>query len=201
MIEINLIKKQVDKVIASPVIEGGPEFNFSEEIDISGLLFRFLLLILAPGILYSYEFYNKASLERSLPIIQNKTKSIELKLSGVRNKLEEIKRNKKKADSFAARVNLLKNLARSRLFEVRALDSLQSILPQQVSLVSIEYNRKAKTIEFFGNAKSRDYYNDFLSRMDQTPYFYDNVTVKAERESDRLRVNFRLTSSVSLGNE
>ncbi len=175
MIRVNLLRgrvsaRQADATLSTSMASvGGGDSRTS-------LLVNMTLLLGIVGALYFYEFWGLVGLEVTY---QNKNNLLNVS----REKLEKLKKNadkakeaQKRVSSLEEKMNILKELAKSRLLELKALDYLQTIIPDRVWFTRLNYVNKKFSFE--GVALSDNDFNLFLSRLEEGGVFQKIVPVR-----------------------
>ena len=198
MIKINLLRNKVAD-------SGGSETEISAALDQglgpssqSSLLVNFTLLLCGVLSLYMYQSYNLSSLNE---IYKQKNDL----LTTSRQKIEKLKKESKKAKkaqekivAIEKRMKILKELSKSRLSELKALDYLQTILPDRVWFTKINYSKKNFT--FDGFALSDDDFNLFMERLESGGVLLNIIPVRFAEASSAQGQGKSFTVTCRLGN-
>lgn len=177
MIRVNLLKSRVPS-------SGGEEFqdlaglggdsqgSFAGE----GLGLKVVLLLAFTVGLVGYEYYNISQLK-------DRRNRMKAQLGQVRAQVEQVRQEAKRSEELNKRskgleeeVESLVSLSRQRLQELKALDYLQSAIPEKVWLSQIEY--RSQQLDLKGFSVTEDDLNSFVSQIEKKPYFSKVILLK-----------------------
>lgn len=179
MIKINLVKSKVGE-------GGAAEVNISYDSGAASKAEGLLKLFLMGAFVIAAIFYRNNQIERLMAEANAIAKQVTVaqqeleqkkKEAGARTELEE------EARELKNKLNILRNLSRIRLTEVKSLDFIQSIVPERVWLRSIKYQNSEFSINGF--SVSDEDMTEFLKGLEASPYFADVILLQSREEKGR----------------
>lgn len=197
MIKINLLQ---NRFIASETEIGtlATTVNRGNQSDGAGLLTNFALLLGGVILLYIYQTYNLSSLDE---ILRNKNRVLaetRHKVEGFKKESAEAKKDQQKIQVIERKMEIIKELSRSRLIELKALDYLQTIIPDRVWFTKINYSDK--DFSFEGFSLSDEDFNTFMARLERGGVFLNVVPIRFTEESSSQGKGKAFTVTCRLGN-
>ncbi len=186
MIRINLLKPETKDLKDAPV-EGMPEFKVKKRPGVGNLIFLLLLIALA-----GYYYYQKKAIGQEREQLAQARQEKD-KLQYVIAKLDE--QQKAKA-SLMQKIGLINQLKSQQDLAVRIMDDLSRSLPDWVWLNEVNYD--AKNIQIRGNALSNNLVADFISNLENSPYFESVNLISSTQKTARndQYLEFSITATV-----
>ncbi len=180
MIKINLIKSKVGIQAPADVSIDFGSGGSGEGGSNAGALIKILLMVgfIAAAMLYrdSQLTQIRTQLETSNGEVFAVQAQIDQKKqeAGAKPELEA------EARALNNKLEILRNLSRLRLTEVKSLDFIQSIIPERVWLQSIDYKPPQFRISGFSTAEEE--VTKFLSGLEAGPYFTDVILLQSKEQ-------------------
>lgn len=207
MIKINLIKSKVgDSVRLDP---GGANlstnmtanirYDNSEQDRPQGII-KIVLMLGFVLVAYFYRSHvigqlelQTQSLSQQESILQEELR-LKTEQAGSKVELEE------QARELKNRLEVIKNLSKGRIKEVRALDYIQSVVPEQVWLKSISYQQTQMLLR--GNSSADGDLAQFFKSLEKSPFFKDMVVLQSKEDRSQSSVvkSFEVTFKVESQN-
>ncbi len=195
MIRINLLRNRSlasggDTTYAIS-LDKGPQTEAQKEAVIKILLmsvFAIILVVIEHNII---DGLKKEHIVLSSQLEESKAKVAQLKLEA--DKQSEYEKEAKELDD---KMKIIKTLSKTRLKELKALDFLQSIIPERVWLSSLEYHNDKFSLK--GHAMTDDDLTDFIQSLDKSSFFNEVILLQAKEQTGKegtLKV-FEITASI-----
>ncbi len=130
---------------------------------------KLVALVLLPLGLFIWEKYNLSGLNTEVAVLQAQVTKLQKQISSLGDispRVEKYTAEKKKIDG---ELEILRKLSKNRLREVKALDALQSLLPQRTWLRSIEI--EGNLIRMKGNTSSAEGVSELIRELERSAYF------------------------------
>ena len=192
MIKINLLRNRVsfqpqgeDALVLNNALVSGASRG-------AGLIVNLTLCIGGVLVLYFYQSFNLSKLETELSAKRANLSVVRENVSKLKEKSEGVKSAQIKLKDIEKRMEAMKSLSKSRLEPLKALDYLQTIIPDRVWFEKVVYSKKSFTFEGF--ALSDDDFNMFMSRLENGGVFVDIVPVRFVEDGAKQGKSFTVTS-------
>ncbi|MCC7406202.1 MAG: PilN domain-containing protein [Bdellovibrionales bacterium] len=194
MIKINLLKNRS--------MQGGGDTTYAVSIDRGGnevqkeAVIKILLMGIFAVVLVFVENHNVDSLkeEQQRYMIQlNELQSQVDKLKGETTKVAELEKQSKELED---KMKIMKQLSKTRLRELKALDYLQSVMPERVWLSALIYNEEKFNLR--GYALTDDDLTDLIQSLDKSTFFTDVILLQAKEQNtpEGTLKNFEITAGI-----
>ncbi|MGE0632390.1 MAG: PilN domain-containing protein [Pseudobdellovibrionaceae bacterium] len=169
MIRVNLIGKVTTNAAGNLNIkEDGLESNPKER---NKAAVHFIAILLFPVGLYMYEFSVVPPLEKEKRTIQaelDEARAFNVQYQALS---EELKRFEEDRQKLNAQIGAVEALSVDRLKVVRALDALQTLIPEKAWLLKVSYDYDKSTLIVEGLAVGDPDVTGFLDALSKSIYF------------------------------
>jgi hypothetical protein len=207
MIKVNLLKGKganTKTQARANYTDDLEDLNFDEEVGSGGggdpkVIVKFLMMLVFPALLYVYEWYNIGVLDETIRNLQSQKSILDGEVNKLKPEFDRLKSLKEANDELNRKIKIVKDLGRLRLREIKAIDHLQSITPEQVWLTNVEYKNTDFKVE--GYATNREQLDLFLTGLQNRSYYRDvilarDVEEKAKRGTvKKFLINSRITET------
>ena len=168
-------------------------------IDLPGLIIRVIILLMAPSVLIYIETAKINQLKAQLGQVNSEMSSLQSVVTQKENKLKENGDLQAKAKELTNKLQILTKLSKLRLREVKALDYIQSIIPEKVWLTDLQI-ANAK-LELKGAALTDDDLTQFVKGLENSAFFTNVLLVQAQEQKSSQGTfrQFEINSSVESG--
>lgn len=136
------------------------------------------LMVILPVLLVIYEQYNVGNLNDAFKRLSNQTVQLQGQKSQKQSELQNMQSSEMNINEFQKKMEILKSLGKQRLREIKALDFIQTVIPEQVWLTEIEYPGDKFTLK--GYAVTDSDLDAFIQRVESRSYFRDVVLLKSD---------------------
>jgi Tfp pilus assembly protein PilN len=157
---------------------------------------KFVLILSITGGMMLYESFNIDNLRDQLTNLNKINTDLQAEITKNQPVATKAKELQKKISDLESRIKIIKDLSRTRLREIKALDYIQNVIPEKVWLSSLEFaDDKVKII---GDSMADDQLNKFLEQLDGKSYFQNVILLKAveTKSKDGTIKNFEIASSL-----
>ena len=178
MIRVNLLKSKISN--AEEAETEGIAFtgdDSQEPINKQQLIVKVFLILLAPIVVYFYEDYNLDQLLRAKSGIQTQLNQGTTKLNQLKVKAGKAQEVEGEVQKLEEKLKILVELSRKRLRELKALDSLQNMIPDSVWVESLDYD--GENFQLLGGALNDKGLNDFVVGLEESPYYQNVIVLRA----------------------
>lgn len=148
MIRVNLLRNRGTQSTAttSGGFDAGESIQFESDFDSAegpNTFVKLALIALATVGLVTYEWYNIGQLQSQMQTLNTELSSVTAEVAALQPKVEEAKLLRQEYLDFKNKIDLIKNIGRIRLREIRAMDHLQNVVPEKswFSRISFENGR------------------------------------------------------------
>ena len=188
MLKINLLKNRgaTGPAKEEPTFASGDTIQFSVEdsSDQSGIVVKVIIILIFPVLLYAYEWYNISQLETQAAAVQSQLTNIQNQVNALKPEADKAKLITQEYDAFRKKIELIKEIGKKRLREIRALDHLQNIIPEKAWFTTIKFEENRFTIE--GVVANDQTLDALLEGIRRHPGFKDVLLAKAvEQKGDQ----------------
>ncbi|MCB0414992.1 MAG: PilN domain-containing protein [Bdellovibrionales bacterium] len=175
MIKVNLLKTKVETG-AHTVVDGETQdytgfenFEDGPVVDQSDAIAKMLLMLLSVAILIGYEWYGIGEKEKQLKIVSAQVAQKQNELNSLGGQNIESTQLKTEIEEIKAKLDILDSLSKKRLKELKALDYLQSVIPDGVWMSNIQYNGRTSLLE--GYSVTETDLDNFIRSLEKSTYF------------------------------
>jgi len=168
-------------------------------IDLPGLIIRVVVLLMAPAVLIYIETAKIRQLTAQLVQVNSEMSTLQAAVTQKEAKLAENGDLQAKAKELANKLQILMKLSKLRLREVKALDYIQSVIPEKVWLTDLKI-ANAK-LELKGAALTDDELTLFVKGLENSAFFTNVLLVQAQEQKSAQGTfrQFEINSSVEGG--
>jgi len=142
MIKINLLRNLGLTKGAGIAVEGGPAEAVTPDSIKTGVT-KLVTIVLFPLVLFVYEKINLSEIEGRQVALHGKLEALRGERQGFGDAGPKIEKYNKEKQRIDKELEIVRELARNRLRELKALDAIQTLMPDKTW---------AKTLVFAGNA-------------------------------------------------
>ena len=144
---------------------------------------KILLMLIWVAGLFTYQKINITSLEGSLARAQMEARDLDQQITQHQAEADQAKKMQKDVEELKHRIKIVKDLSKTRLREIKAIDYIQNNIPDKLWLNSLTI--KANHLELFGSTLTDDQLNRFLDSLEQNKASFKNVLLlKAVDQND-----------------
>jgi hypothetical protein len=168
MIRVNLLKN-LGLSVGTGISAAGGEI-VSVDVKRQALI-KLVIILLFPLVFYIYEKLKVNALTEELNRRRGEVAAVEQERASFGDAGPRVEKANCEKRKIQRELDVIRGLARHRLREVKALDQLQSALPQGSWLKSIEL--KEGKVALYGYALNEKAIGDLLSQLSSNVYFAD----------------------------
>jgi Tfp pilus assembly protein PilN len=185
------IVTQVDGVTS---IEAPTEPMDSSQFKL--LAIKFVVILGLTGGLMLYETFNVDNLRDQLASLNKINTDLQDQITKNQPIATKAKELQKKITDLEGRIKIIKDLSRTRLREIKALDYIQNVIPEKVWLESIDFSDDK--VKIIGQSVADDQLNKFLESLDGKSYFQNVILLRAveTRTKEGTTKSFEIASSL-----
>jgi Tfp pilus assembly protein PilN len=203
MIKVNLLQNRGSTArpsqlpgTSTDIAGNAGTYSKSEGPSSTPAVTRIVLLILGPAALMVVEQQNLSVLQSQANQLAAQVATIQATLKTKEDAIGKSGALKAKASELSNKIGILKKLAHTRLREIKALDYIQSKMPEKVWLT--DYASKAGAVILHGFAYSDDDLNMFVRGLGNNKSFVSVLLqqAKEEKTKDRSVKRFEVTFNV-----
>lgn len=195
MIKINLLKNRSiasggDTTYAITVDQGGGSEAQKEA------LIKIMLMAVFSVILVFIENSNISDLKKEQFVYTSQLQEIQGKIAKLKEEAGKLAEFEKESKELEDKMKIMKALSKTRLKELKALDFLQTIMPERVWLSSLDYSNEKFSLK--GLALTDDDLTDLIQSLDKSSFFTDVVLLQAREQTSKdgtLKV-FEMTTTI-----
>ena len=160
------------------------------------LAINIAVILIVPVALIYYERSNLDDLRQRAQVVADEVQVIQNEITAKKEEITQSANLKEKAKELANKIEILKKLARLRLREIKALDYIQTNIPEKVWLKELAFRGGALTIR--GYAVTDDELTNFVRSLEKSRNFSGVVLLQAreERNKDGAVKNFEVSCTV-----
>ena len=202
MIKVNLLYDQSVRAAAAQESVGLDVSRLKELLNVGpgasgNIIFVVVMLVVPLGVLTSWEQWNLHSLRARHGTAHDKAKAVEAQLAEKKAILDKLKEFETKSQALKAKIGFVRNLSQHRLTEIKALDTLQDIIPAQVWLKS--FNCSDGKFRMNGVALSEERLHEFVGKLDDVPLFQGVLLEFFDRSDSgkEQRTSFRIKGRIA----
>ncbi len=180
MIRINLLKDIGGSAGAVGVVDMGDEEAGASNRD----AYKKLVILCFPVLFaYGFEFYLDNEKQTEISFLQKKLNSMKTEVKNLQPQIKAVNRFKEEKQKLEVQVEAIKQLSKERLINVKALDTLQAVIPKEVWLESLKVDDERVTIK--GKTVSDSFITSFLQSLNQSIYFTDVQLIGTSEQSGK----------------
>lgn len=157
---------------------------------------KFLIIIIFPVVLYLYESHHIGNLNQNINRLRSQSQSLDAQISTIKAKSSGAQKKQALIKELDEKIKFIRELSKTRLVEVKALDTLQSIMPDKLWFDVIEY--KDRTFTITGKSFTQGDYQDFSDNIEKSNFFENTLTEKGRLvdKNQRTFYDFQLKTSM-----
>lgn len=190
MIKVNLLRNraegsnqgtnatQVDNVTS---IDSPAESMSGAEIQQVAL--KFVVILLSTAGLWGYETYNIDNLKETNQTLTAQNVAMQNEIKEKQPIAVKAKELQKKITDLEGRIKIIKDLSKTRLREIKAMDYIQNVIPEKVWLTVLDIHDEKVKIE--GSTMSDDQLNKFIEMLDGKSYFQNVILLRAVEQKSK----------------
>lgn len=133
--------------------------------------------------LYMYERYNRNNLALELATLTSQTAKLAEVLKKKKEEANESEPMKKKARELSTKIDIVTRLSKVRLREIKALDFIQSVIPERIWFKTLVLKTGDLTIK--GSAISDDDLTQFVRYLENNSMFRNVLLLQAKEEQTK----------------
>lgn len=173
MIRVNLLKSKVEQV--APEIHYQTDISFGTKSTIKEKLFY---LFLPFALIFGFFQYKAYSVKMEINSFEQKSQQALAKLKGMDLDIKEIEKFQAEKRKLDSQVEVIKQLSKERLKNVKSLDAVQNLIPQKAWLSSISI--RDNKVQFSGFATDDIVVSEFMQALENSVYFAGVNLVSSE---------------------
>ncbi len=176
-----------------------PDFAFGSEGK-SGKdnIIKIILLLLGTGLLMVYEWNHLENLDKQLTTMNAQVAELDNQINNMTPEVEKAKILQAENDEINKKIKIVRDLGAVRLREIRAVDYIQNVIPDQVWLVSLRFAMGKLSIEAV--ASQKQVIETFQDRLSRNSNFHDVILERTMDQTNEKLGNLTFfTLSASLG--
>src|SRR5690606_32481725 len=108
-------------------------------------------------------------LKARMAAVRNRANTLQAELQKRKAEASDVSKSQVEIKELEAKIDIMKRLTKVRVRELKALDYLQTVIPDRVWLRTIDY--RDDKVRFEGYAISDEDLSDFLNRLEGRNYF------------------------------
>jgi Tfp pilus assembly protein PilN len=166
MIKVNLLRS-TGLSSAPTMSSSGGELSAADEKKLA--TGKAVVILVFPLLLFAYEYSNISALKTQLDTIDTEAKAIEAKKAAFGDAAPKVDKFKKMQRKIDRQMVVIKMLAKNRLTDVKALDAIQELTPNQVWFESLTIDNGIVSAK--GYATSNSELQPFYNRISSSPLF------------------------------
>lgn len=194
MIKLNLLKNRISLQQQGDEDVGADLSRVTRGSQGPGLIVNLALCLGGVFALYLYQVSSLSALEGTLVMKKGQLSVLRENVEKLQKKSVEVKSAQAKLEGIEKRMEIMRGLSESRLEPLKALDHLQTILPDRIWFDKITYSKKQFT--FDGFALSDDDFNIFMSRLEKGGIFVNVIPVRFVEGGNKQGKSFTVTSNL-----
>lgn len=134
---------------------------------------KLALILLFPALLMAYEKFNVSGIESETEAIQRQAQSIQAENAQYGDIGPRVAQYTKEKEKIMRELNVVKGLTEPRLRELKALDQLQSLVPQATWLK--KFTMKGNSVVMTGYSTSSERISELIGALDNSPFFSEVI--------------------------
>ena len=200
MIKVNLNRSRGDMTAATRIdYQTTVDSSFELEDaggDGSSAIVKLILIALSTVGLIIFESYTLNELGNQLNQLNVQRNTLEAQIQEQEPIAAQAEILQKEILAIESRIDAIKNLAKERLREIKAIDYIQNTIPERVWLGSMEFGGAALKLE--GGALGDEDLNQFIDNLEGKSYFKNVVLMQSldQRSAGGSFKSFVITSTL-----
>lgn len=214
MIKVNLLKNRASSSKSSGATEFGEmtfednydgtsatNFDLGGESSSKDTIIKIIVMLIWGIGLYSYEIYNIGNLETTNQKLTADVTRVSNEIARIKPEVEKAKGLQAENNELNKKIELVKELGKLRLREIRAIDHLQNIVPEKVWFNKIEFKDDRFFVE--GISANDAELDKLLKGIRSFGTFQDVLLAKAVEQKTKQGTlkQFEITSNLAGGGE
>ena len=183
-------------------MQGGGDTTYAVSIDRGGneaqkeAVIKIMLMAVFAVILVFVENHNVDSLKEEQQRYMIQLNELQGQVDKLKAETAKVADLEKQSKELEDKMKIMKQLSKTRLRELKALDYLQTIMPERVWLVSLNYQDEKFNLRGF--ALTDDDLTDLIQAMDKSVFFTDVILMQAKEQTtpDGTLKNFEVSSAI-----
>lgn len=197
MIKVNLLRDKLQIAVEQNQVGGsGVKISGSENSSGNSPAVKLLIIMLFPAALYFYEGYVIDDLNQKVNAARVINQQLDSKIQKIESQSTGAQKKQNLIKEIDDKIKFIRELSKTRLLEVKALDTLQSILPESLWFERLDYAKGVFTIA--GKSYTQKDYQNFLSSLESSNFFESTLTKKGLNVdvNKQILFEFELTTSM-----
>ncbi|MBK8204680.1 MAG: PilN domain-containing protein [Bdellovibrionales bacterium] len=155
-----------------------------------------MLMSVFTVILVFFESNNVDNLKKEEQIFAIQLEELQAKVKKLKEEASKVSEFERQGKELEDKMKIMKALSRTRLRELKALDFLQTMIPERVWLNSLDYIDEKFRLK--GLALTDDDLTDLIQALDKSSFFSEVVLLQAKETTSRdgSLKNFELTTTI-----
>lgn len=182
MIRINLLQNRTDDFVASDVVvpKASGESGEAATGDQKATALKLIIIILFPAALFGYEQMNIGDLTAALKKTNKRVAALEADLQAKKVEANKVSHYQKEMSTAENKLNIIRGYTKNRLTEIRSLDILQNLVPEELWLTYISYIKEEFIIK--GETHNELNLNQFMQRLEKSGVFTNVLLLRSTKE-------------------
>jgi len=167
MIKVNLLTNAID--------QGGADFNFKTDVmpDVKKEFYSRIFILIVPIVaVFAFRQFNAFQARSEVSKLEKKSQELQVKLKELEPAVKEVEKFKEEKKKLDSQLDIIKQLSKERLKNVKSLDALQNLIPQKAWLTAVKV--KENKVEMDGLAIDDIVISEFMQALENS-IFYANV--------------------------
>jgi hypothetical protein len=169
MIKVNLLRNMGLVQGAGAADSGGAGASAVSVDARQDAIKKLLAILIIPIGLIAYEKTSLSDLEAELVNLQNKLTEVQAEREKYGDQGPRVEKHTKEKKKIEEETEIVKDLARLRLREVKSLDALQSLIPQRTWIRKVAIS--GNTVRLDGYSASDSGVSDFIRALENSVFF------------------------------
>ncbi len=149
----------------------------------AAVLTNLFLMFVFVGGLYYYEGYANGQFKKQSQKLSQEVAKLRSDVQKKKVSVDEAKVFKVKSDEFKRKIEAIRELSKTRLIELKALDYIQNIVPERLWFTEIV--KSGNNFFFIGKTASGDDLGVFLKELEGSSFFKDILILRAKETKDK----------------
>ncbi|MCB0421433.1 MAG: PilN domain-containing protein [Bdellovibrionales bacterium] len=178
MIRINLLQNRSNDFVAGEAIVSKP--NSESSGDQKQTAVKLILIILFPVGLFVFENMNISELTSTLKKTNSRVTALEADLSAKKVEANKVSHYQKEMSTAEQKLNIIRGYTKNRLTEIRSLDVLQNLVPEELWLTYVSYVKEEFIIK--GETHNELNLNQFMQKLEKSGVFTNVLLLRSTKE-------------------
>jgi Tfp pilus assembly protein PilN len=203
MIRVNLLKNFSGATV-SPTGTIAPSATSIETFEVRGdgftpdLLVKCALLVVPLILIISFDYYEINQRQYTLATATSELAQAKQKLESLKPQVEAVTKFKENKKQLQTKIDVIRNISKERLKNVKALDALQSIIPAKVWLNKLTLKDNHVTMD--GSAIEDSDVATFMQGLEESVFFAGVILKSVESEKSKEGVYKKFSLEMNLEN-